>query len=135
MRNGRVAASVQAGMSPSRPSRASIRLPEHCAPMVWRTGSSCSRSSSEPPLPMSSTIARVNRPLPNTTASASLANSSGCWACTTTPFIDVTLAVGAAISAFQPCADKRLRRPSDRNESISLKPSKVTIAMRMVVTS
>ena len=28
--------------------------------------------------------------VPKITASASLANSSGCWACTVTPFIDVT---------------------------------------------
>ena len=69
-------------------------------------------------------------PLPKITASAWLANSSGRCACTVTPFIEVTCEVGLAISAFQPCAPRRLSRPSAMNESSSLKPSKVRIAMR-----
>ena len=49
-----------------------------------------------------------------------------------TPFIDVTFAAGLAISAFHPSAERRLRRPRAMNESSSLKPSKVTMATRMV---
>ena len=46
---------VQAGMSASRPSRASSSAPEHCAPISCLMGSSCSRSRIRP----SSAIARV----------------------------------------------------------------------------
>ena len=70
-------------------------------------------------------------PLPNSTASASLANSSGCCAWIVTPFIEVTFAEGLAISAFQPLAASRFSRPRATKESISLKPSKVTMATRM----
>jgi len=59
-------------------------------------------------------------PLPNSTASASFANSSGCCAVTVTPFIDVTCALGLAISAFQPFAFRWFSRPSAMNESSSL---------------
>src|SRR3954469_6554858 len=72
-------------------------------------------------------------PLPNSTASASSTNSSGCWAVMVTPFIDVTCADGLAISACTPDARSRLIRPSATNESSSLKPSKVTMATRMAL--
>src|SRR2546421_8795132 len=68
-------------------------------------------------------------PLPKITASASLANSSGCCASTTTPFIDVTRLAGHAISAFQPSVRSRFSRPSAMKESSSLNPSKVRIAI------
>src|SRR4051812_45702991 len=70
-------------------------------------------------------------PLPNSTASASSANSSGCCAVIVTPFIDVTCVEGLAISACTPCGRSRLISASATNESNSLKPSKVTIATRM----
>src|SRR5436305_5921676 len=68
-------------------------------------------------------------PLPKITASASLANSSGCCASTTTPFIDVTWLAGHAISAFQPSVRSRFSSPSAMKESSSLNPSKVRIAI------
>src|SRR6267142_988596 len=70
-------------------------------------------------------------PLPKMTASALLANSSGCCASTTTPFIDVMRALGLVISAFQPSALRRFNRPSAMKESSSLNPSKVRMAMRI----
>src|SRR5262245_59539212 len=67
-------------------------------------------------------------PLPKITASASLANSSGCCASMATPFIDVTRDAGHASSAFQPSVLRRLSRPRAMKESSSLKPSNVRIA-------
>src|ERR1700761_4517193 len=72
-------------------------------------------------------------PLPNSTASASSTNSSGCCAVTVTPFIDVTCADGLVISACTTSARNRLISPSAMKESSSLKPSNVTIATRMAV--
>src|SRR6201994_1386637 len=72
-------------------------------------------------------------PLPNSTASASSTNSSGCCAVMVTPFIDVTCADGLVISACTPAARSRLISPSAMKESSSLKPSNVTIATRMAV--
>jgi len=65
-------------------------VPEHCAPISCREGSSLIRESR----PASATISRVLMPLPMMTASASRANSSGCWRRTTMPFIEVTSAAG-----------------------------------------
>src|SRR5437868_11217601 len=67
-------------------------------------------------------------PLPKMTASASLANSSGCCASMATPFIDVTRDAGHTSSAFQPVVLSRFSRPRAMKESSSLKPSKVRIA-------
>src|ERR1700749_2206389 len=72
-------------------------------------------------------------PLPNSTASASITNSSGCCAVMVTPFIDVTCNDGLAISACTPAVRSRLISPSAMKESSSLKPSNVTIATRMAV--
>src|ERR1700742_4692275 len=72
-------------------------------------------------------------PLPNSTASASSTNSSGCCAVMVTPVIDATCADGLVISACTPAARSRLISPSAMKESSSLKPSNVTIATRMAV--
>jgi hypothetical protein len=81
-------------------------------------------TSHSPPSP-----SRVWIPLPTITASARVASARVAWACGTTPFIDVTVSVGDAIEMRQPGAAARLRMPSAINESSSLKPSKVTIAI------
>jgi hypothetical protein len=61
------------------------------------------------------------------------ANSSGFWRWMVTPLIDVTSGVGQVMCAAQPLAFMRLSMPSAMNESSSLKPSKVRIAICMVV--
>jgi hypothetical protein len=77
----------------------------------------------------SSTTSRVAMPLPTITASASHASSRVDICSMTTPFIDVTLAVGAAIVTRQPSPLTRLSTPSAISESSSLYPSNVRMAM------
>ena len=93
MTQGFVVKSVQAGRSPISPSLASSNVPEHCAPMSCRRGSSLMRESKA----ASAAYSRVLTPLPMMMASASAANSSGCWRWTVTPFMEVTSAVGAVM--------------------------------------
>src|SRR5882724_9089194 len=65
------------------------------------------------------------------TASALLACASVDWACTTTPFIEVTLDSGQQSVTRQPGRLTRLRIASATIESSSLKPWKVRMAMCM----
>src|SRR5262245_21501092 len=95
--------------------------------MYCRRGSSCKRDISA----SSSTTSRDLRLLPMMTASASAANSNGCCALTTTPFMDVTISDGLAISARHPGSSTRLTMCAATNESISLNASKVTTATLM----
>src|SRR5215813_1809505 len=68
------------------------------------------------------------------TASASAANSNGCCALTTTPYMDVIISDGLVISARHPGRSTRLMMCDATNESISLNPSKVTTATLMLFT-
>jgi hypothetical protein len=59
----------------------------------------------------SRTMSRVRAPLPTSTASAALASASVAWAWRTSPFIEVTDAVGAAMLTRQPGRFTRLSIP------------------------
>jgi hypothetical protein len=126
--HGLVVRSVHAGMAPSRPSFARTSVPEHCAAISWRAASSRSADMTC----ASATTSRVLTPLPTITASAVTAADSGTCACTTTPFIDVTVGCGQHSETRQPGVLMRFRTPSAISESSSLKPSNVRMAMCMV---
>ena len=70
-------------------------------------------------------------PLPTMTASAPGTSARLDWAWTTTPFIDVTIGSGQQRVTRQPGFLMRLRTPKATNESSSLKPWKVRMAMCM----
>ena len=125
---GLVVKSVQAGKPFKRPRVASSKVPEHCAQINCLAGSSFNLSS----MLLSLAISRVYMPLPNSTTSALLANSRGCCASILTPFIEVTVADGQVICIFQPADFIRFNMPAAINESSSLNPSKVRIAMFII---
>jgi hypothetical protein len=68
---GLVVRSVQAGTAPRMPSLASSSVPEHCAPISGRAGSSRSAERTAG----SAAISRVRMPLPTITASAAHASA------------------------------------------------------------
>jgi hypothetical protein len=115
--HGLVVKSVQAGMPSSSPSRASTSAPEHWAAISCRDGS---RRRSSRMIIRSSVTSRVAMPLPTITASAPHASSRVDICSMTTPFIEVTFAVGVAIVTRQPSPLTRLSTPSAISESSSL---------------
>ena len=119
--------SVHAGTLFNNPNTDNNKVPEHCPAINCLLGSKDKRLK----ILASSEILRVCKPLPNKTASAVLANSRGCCARTVTPFIEVTEADGHVICTFQPNYFMRLMILAAINESNSLNPSKVKIAMFM----
>src|SRR5688500_15481709 len=64
------------------------------------------------------------------TASASRAKLNGAWEWTTTPFMDATRSEGQTIRAFSSGCLTRFDMAEAINESSSLKPSKVRMAIR-----
>src|SRR6185436_6536464 len=74
-------------------------------------------------------------PLPTITASAVRAKPSAAWAWTATPFIERTWSEGHTISALSSGCLTRLIIAEAMNESSSLNPSSVMIAIRFAVMS
>ncbi len=89
---------MQVGTSSSKPSLASVSVPEYYAPSNWRVGSNLSCDIR----PALATTSRGCIPLPTSTASASHASFSEACASINKPFIERALITGLAIKFASP---------------------------------